>query len=45
MFTGDTDRINRELEIFRSIQPEELQQAARHFLKRDESVVLHVLPN
>ena len=43
-FTGDTGRPNRELEIYRSITPDELQQAARRYLNREESVITHVLP-
>ena len=45
MFTGDTVRPNRELEIVRSITVDELQRAARHYLNRGESVVAHILPN
>jgi zinc protease len=45
MFTGDTGRANQELEIVRSITPDEIQRVARQYLNREESVVAHVLPN
>ncbi len=44
VFKRDTTQVNRELETYRSITASEIRDAARKYFKREESVVLHVLP-
>jgi len=43
-FKRDTTQVNRELEVYRSVQPAEIRAAAANYLQRDKMVVAHVLP-
>ena len=40
----DTNHVNEELKLVRSITPEEIRDAARKYLSPNERVVLYYLP-
>ncbi|TVZ51318.1 M16 family metallopeptidase [Dokdonia sp. Hel_I_53] len=44
MLYDDTNLINTEIDIYRSITREEIQEAAKKYLKKDERVILEYLP-
>ncbi|OSY87069.1 peptidase M16 [Tenacibaculum holothuriorum] len=44
MLVGDTNRINKELEIINSITKEEIRDVARKYLAKDRRVVIEYLP-
>ena len=41
---GNTDLINKELDIYKSISREELREAARKYLNKNQRVILEYLP-
>ncbi|MEO1010431.1 MAG: pitrilysin family protein [Bacteroidota bacterium] len=41
---GDTDLINKEIEIYRSITREEIKEVAGKYLKPNQSVIINYLP-
>ena len=43
-FYGDTNRINSEIEVFRSISREEIQAVAKKYLNKNQRLVLDYLP-
>ena len=43
-FYGDTNRINTEIEVYRSITREEIQAVAKKYLNKNERLVLDYLP-
>lgn len=44
MLYGDTDLINNEIDIYRSITREDIQRVAREYLNPNQRLVLHYLP-
>ena len=44
MLVGDTNRINKELEIINSITKEEIRAAAKKYLNKDRRVIIEYLP-
>ncbi|EPR69884.1 M16 family metallopeptidase [Cyclobacterium qasimii] len=44
LFYGDTDYINRELEVYRKVSKEDIQRVAKEYLTLDGRVVLYYLP-
>ncbi|MCX2718271.1 M16 family metallopeptidase [Lentiprolixibacter aurantiacus] len=44
MLYGDTELINKEIEIYRSITREEIQSAAEKYLKPNQRVIIEYLP-
>ena len=43
-FYGDTNRINSEIEVYRSISREEIQAVAKKYLNKNQRLVLDYLP-
>lgn len=41
---GNTDLINKEIEIFRSITPEDIKQVANDYLKKNQRAEIYYLP-
>jgi predicted Zn-dependent peptidase len=41
---GDTDLINKELDIYKSITREEIREVAKKYLKPNQRVLLEYLP-
>ena len=41
---GDTDLINKEIEIYRSITREEIQEVADKYFKPNQRVIIDYLP-
>ena len=44
MLYGDTNLINNEIDIFRSITREEIQAVAKKYLTPDKRLILEYLP-
>ena len=44
MLYGDTELINKEIEIYRSITREEIREVAQKYLKPNQRVVIDYLP-
>jgi len=44
MLYGDTDLINSEIEIYRSITREDMQEVAKKYLQPNKRLVLEYLP-
>ena len=44
MLYGDTSLINKEIEVYRSITREEIQEVAQKYLKPNQRLVLEYLP-
>ena len=44
MLVGDTNRINKELEIINSITKEEIREVAKKYLAKSRRVVMEYLP-
>nr|WP_298996733.1 pitrilysin family protein [uncultured Allomuricauda sp.] len=44
MLYGDTDLINKEIDIYRSITREEIKEVANKYLKPNQSVIINYLP-
>lgn len=44
MLYGDTNLINKEIDIFRSITREEIKEVANKYLKPNQSVIINYLP-
>ena len=44
MLYGDTSLINKEIEVYRSITSEEIQEVAQKYLKPNQRLVLEYLP-
>lgn len=44
LFYGDTEYINRELEVYRKVNREDIQRVANKYLTLDGRVVLYYLP-
>ena len=43
-FYGDTNRINTEIDVYRSITREEIQQIAQKYLNKNQRLILDYLP-
>jgi predicted Zn-dependent peptidase len=43
-FYGDTNRINTEIDVYRSITREEIQAVAKKYLNKNQRLVLDYLP-
>lgn len=43
-FYGDTNRINTEIDVYRSISREEIQQIAKKYLNKNQRLILDYLP-
>ncbi len=43
-FYGDTNRINTEIDVYRSITREEIQQIAKKYLNKNQRLILDYLP-
>ena len=43
-FYGDTDLINKELDLYKSITREEIRSVAQHYLQPNQRLELHYLP-
>jgi zinc protease len=44
MLYGDTSLINKQIDIYRSITREEIQQVAQQYLQPNQRVVIDYLP-
>ena len=44
LLAGDTNRINKELEIINSITKEEIREVAKKYLAKDRRVIIDYLP-
>jgi predicted Zn-dependent peptidase len=44
MLYGDTELINKEIEIYRSVSREEIQAVAEKYLKPNQRVIIEYLP-
>ena len=44
MLYGDTELINKEIDIYRSITREEIQEVAEKYLKTNQRVIIDYLP-
>ena len=43
-FYGDTNRVNTEIDVYRSITREEIQAVAKKYLNKNQRLVLDYLP-
>src|SRR5699024_7832039 len=44
LYQGDTDRINKEIDIFKSITREEIREVANKYLNKNQRLNLDYLP-
>lgn len=45
LFHDDANLINTEIERYRKVTPADLTRVAKRYLRKDQRVVLHYLPN